>query len=139
MVSTEDGMMVKLDEVIGRDFALLAWGTDPGFWLTERSRDILRRLGTRVITAVPETQRSYEAARLEGVTVIGDAQGRLKKWFSGQPDGIVLLRPDRFVAATCVPQDLNECIERLGVACCLLADEGVPGVGEREKPAVAFL
>jgi len=123
LVTAADGQTVKLDEVIGRDFALLAWGTDPGYWLSNKARNILQRLGTRVITAVPETQRIYEAARLTGVTVIGDAQGLLKKWFSGQPDGIVILRPDRFVAATCIPQDLNACIERVAVSCCLLPEE----------------
>jgi 3-(3-hydroxy-phenyl)propionate hydroxylase len=137
LVTTADGQTVKLDDVIGRDFALLAWGTDPGYWLSAPARDSLRRLGTRVITAVPETQRAYEAARLEGVTVIGDAQGRLKKWFSGQPDGVIFLRPDRFVAATCIPQDLNECIDRVARACCLLPDEGARGrdLAERE-PAI---
>jgi 3-(3-hydroxy-phenyl)propionate hydroxylase len=132
LVTTADGETVKLDEVIGRDFALLAWGTDPGYWLSDRAREILRRLGTRIITAVPETQRGYEAERLSGVTVVGDAQGRLKKWFSGWPDGVVLLRPDRFVAATCVPQDLNEMIERVAVACCLGMGDARQDVGQRE-------
>jgi 3-(3-hydroxy-phenyl)propionate hydroxylase len=122
---TVDGVTMKLDEVIGRDFALVAWGTDPGYWLSDRSREILRRLGTKVITVVPETQREYEAARLEGVTVVGDAQGRIKKWFSGWADGVVLLRPDRFVAATCVPQDLNEMIELVAGACCLVEQEAL--------------
>jgi 3-(3-hydroxy-phenyl)propionate hydroxylase len=122
---TVDGVTMKLDEVIGRDFALLAWGTDPGYWLSDRAREILARLGTKVITVVPETQRAYEAARLEGVTVVGDAQGRLKKWFSGWADGVVLLRPDRFVAATCVPQELNEMIELVAEACCLVEQEAL--------------
>jgi 3-(3-hydroxy-phenyl)propionate hydroxylase len=122
---TVDGVTMKLDEVIGRDFALLAWGTDPGYWLSERAREILARLGTKVITVVPETQREYEAALLTGVTVVGDAQGRLKKWFSGWADGVVLLRPDRFVAATCVPQELNEMIELVAEACCLVEQEAL--------------
>jgi hypothetical protein len=119
-VSTDGTHIVRLDDLIGQDFALLAWGTNPHYWLTDTSREKLRHLSTRILVAVPKTQRAYEAERLQGVTVIGDTQGRLKQWFSNQPDGIVILRPDRFVAATCLPLDLNDCIARVAVALHLL-------------------
>ena len=50
----------------------------------------------------------------DGVLAVGDVHGRLKDWFGGQPDSVVVLRPDRFVAATCSPQDVSRAI--LGVA-----------------------
>jgi len=58
---------------------LLAWGTNPNYWMTEPSREKLRHLSTRILVAVPETQRAYESESLQGVTVIGDTQGRLKQ------------------------------------------------------------
>jgi 3-(3-hydroxy-phenyl)propionate hydroxylase len=138
MVTTAQGETLRLDDVTGAGFALLAWGVDPGYWLTAAARRTLAALGTRIITAVPETQRAYEAARLEGVTVIGDAQGRLKAWFSAQPDGVVILRPDRFVAATCAPQELSACIARLAGALHVKQSQTEAPLAAERKQEVLF-
>jgi 3-(3-hydroxy-phenyl)propionate hydroxylase len=42
-------------------------------------------------------------------------QGRLKEWFARVPQSVVLLRPDRFVAGMCTPQQVSASIEELAV------------------------
>jgi 3-(3-hydroxy-phenyl)propionate hydroxylase len=115
-VTTPEGKLVRLDDVLGSEFALLAWGVDPTFWMTPATRDRLAALNTKLICAVPVVQQTYEKDRYTGVMVIGDAQERLKQWFGNQPDGVVILRPDRFVAASFAPQDVNEAVARLAAA-----------------------
>lgn len=115
-VTKPDGTVGRLDEVLGQGLALIAWGVDPTYWLTQQSRAILDCLDGRIITVVPETQLRHEQSRYPGAVVIGDAEGKLKQWFGTQPDGIIILRPDRFVAATCAPQEINEQITVLAKA-----------------------
>jgi len=109
-VTTEAGDTVRLDDVIGLNFAILAWGTDPTFNLSPEARAIWDRLGAKFITAKPQVQMAHKGepgdARA-GVITLGDAQGRLKEWFGKQTKSIVFLRPDRFVAALCSPQEVS--------------------------------
>ena len=109
-VTTEAGDTVRLDDVIGLNFAILAWGTDPTFNLSPEARAFWDRLGAKFITAKPQVQMAHKGepgdARA-GVITLGDAQGRLKEWFGKQTKSIVFLRPDRFVAALCSPQEVS--------------------------------
>jgi len=109
-VTTEAGDTVRLDDVIGLNFAILAWGTDPTFNLSPEARAFWDRLGAKFITAKPQVQMAHKGepgdARA-GVITLGDAQGRLKEWFGKQTKSIVFVRPDRFVAALCSPQEVS--------------------------------
>ena len=115
-VTTEDGKSVLLDEVIGLNFAIIAWGTDPTYGLTPEARAFWDRLGTRYITAKPAPQMAHREEARNGVISIGDTTGRLKDWFSNQTKSIVFLRPDRFVAALCSPQEASQTTEALAEA-----------------------
>ena len=106
-IATPDGWQGRLDDVLGSGFALIAWGVDPTRWLSPASRATLAALGTKLIWAVPMTGLAYEAERHPDVLVVGDLQERLKTWFGTTPNAIVLLRPDRFVALNCGPQQLD--------------------------------
>ncbi len=114
-VQTADGER-KLDDVIGPNFALLAWGINPERWLSPEAKAIVDQIGIRLIRAVPSTQFAHELATQPGHTVIGDKGGKLQKWFDGRSEGVVLLRPDRFVGATCTPQQIGETIELFAAA-----------------------
>ncbi|RYY27085.1 MAG: bifunctional 3-(3-hydroxy-phenyl)propionate/3-hydroxycinnamic acid hydroxylase [Sphingomonadales bacterium] len=116
----------KLDDVIGPNFALIAWGTDPERWLTPAAKAIVAQLGIRLIRAVPETQFAHELSMCPDHVLIGDTGGKLQKWFDGRSESVVLLRPDRFVGATCTPQQIGETIEKFAAALHL-----------REQPAQA--
>ena len=104
-VSTEDGKTLLLDDVIGLNFAVIAWSTDPTYGLSPEARAFWDALGTRFIRATPSVQLGHGPKASDGVVTLGDAAGRLKDWFSNQPLSVVFLRPDRFVAAMCSPQD----------------------------------
>jgi 3-(3-hydroxy-phenyl)propionate hydroxylase len=106
-VTTAAGDTVRLDDVIGLNFAILAWGTDPTFNLSPEARAFWERLGAKFITVKPQVQMAHNNDARAGVTTLGDAQGRLKEWFGKQTKSIVLVRPDRFVAALCSPQEVS--------------------------------
>lgn len=108
-----DGATQRLDEVIGSNFAVIAWGTDPLKGVSAKQRAVWEQLGTRFISVVPSVQLRHDESLSESVLRIGDQQGRLKSWFGAQPMSIAVLRPDRFVAGLAGPQTLNELLERL--------------------------
>ncbi|MCX5495531.1 bifunctional 3-(3-hydroxy-phenyl)propionate/3-hydroxycinnamic acid hydroxylase [Kaistia dalseonensis] len=108
MVETADRRVVRLDDIIGNGFALIAWGIDPSRWLSPATRRTLDRLGARIISVVPSVQLQHEHARYNDVTVVGDRDGRLKEWFGRNADPVILVRPDRFVGAACKPQSIDD-------------------------------
>ncbi|WP_233872682.1 bifunctional 3-(3-hydroxy-phenyl)propionate/3-hydroxycinnamic acid hydroxylase [Paraburkholderia adhaesiva] len=112
-VRLADGRVVLLDDAIGNGFAVLAWGADPTFGLTPEARALWERLGARFVIAKPDVQLNYTDDVPEGVLAIGDVTGRLKDWFTRIPESVVLLRPDRFVAGVCTPQQVSGAIVEL--------------------------
>ena len=112
-VQTQAGQVLRLDDVIGLRFAVLAWGTDPMHGLDAPARAIWRRLGARFIRVVPVGQLGHATHTHEEVLTIGDLHGRLKAWFGAQRQSIVILRPDRFVAAQAAPQDIADVTQAL--------------------------
>ncbi|WP_042287912.1 bifunctional 3-(3-hydroxy-phenyl)propionate/3-hydroxycinnamic acid hydroxylase [Paraburkholderia mimosarum] len=112
-VRLADGRVVRLDDAIGNGFAVLAWGADPTFGLTPQARALWERLGARFVVAKPDVQLDYADDVPEGVLALGDVQGRLKEWFGRLPQSVVLLRPDRFVAGVCTPQQVSNAIVEL--------------------------
>jgi 3-(3-hydroxy-phenyl)propionate hydroxylase len=112
-VRTADGRLVLLDDVLGNDFAVIGWGSDPTFGLTAQARAVCDRAGVRFIVAKPDVQLRHADDVPEGVIAIGDAAGRLKDWFGRLPESVVLVRPDRFVAGVCTPQQVSAAIVEL--------------------------
>ncbi|MEX3967842.1 bifunctional 3-(3-hydroxy-phenyl)propionate/3-hydroxycinnamic acid hydroxylase [Paraburkholderia sp. EG286B] len=112
-VRTPEGQIVRLDDVIGNNFTVLAWGADPTFGLTDGARVIWEHLGGRFVFAKPDVQMSHSDDVPAGVLAIGDVQNRLKDWFGARPTSVVLLRPDRFVAGVCSPQEVSNAIIEL--------------------------
>ncbi len=49
----------------------------------------------------------------DGVLRVGDTQGRLRSWFAQHNASLVVMRPDRFVAATAIPQTLGKTLNKL--------------------------
>ncbi len=114
-----------LDEVLGDSFAILCWGADPSYWMSDATLALWRSLGATLISAWPDTQFDYETARQTGeVRVVGDIGGQLKEWFGNHSSNIVFLRPDRFVCAMCKSQQIDATTQKLAVALSL--KNGVP-------------
>jgi 3-(3-hydroxy-phenyl)propionate hydroxylase len=114
LVRQEDKSIVRFDDAIGNRFAIIGWGADPTFGLTSEARAIWAALGGCFVIAKPDTQMGFHDDVPADVIAIGDIDGRLKDWFAGVPESVVLLRPDRFVAAMCAPQLVSDTVVRLG-------------------------
>lgn len=115
-VLTDDGKEVLLDDVIGSNFALVAWGCDPTWGLTPAQIEFWRNLGTRFIQVLPSVQLQAPREVSEGVIRIGDSSGRLKEWFGRYPASIAVVRPDRFLAGLAIPQTIGQICDDLSKA-----------------------
>lgn len=105
-VNCRQGTGILLDDAIGNWWSVIVWGNSPKDVLPEQSLEKLEALGARLVCILPETQREWaEKSMGEDVLVLGDASGRMKKWFDDRPTPLVFLRPDRFVAGACLTQD----------------------------------
>lgn len=96
-VQRADGQQVLLDEALGSGFAALGLGVDPLTTLDESSRQFWARLGARTFKVLPQGQlpRASEGPCEE----LLDGSGLLTQWFEQHRGQVVLVRPDRFVAA----------------------------------------
>ena len=107
-VLCEDGRERLLDDVIGLRFAVISWGTDPTWAMSDEARAVWERLGAVFVSARPAVQMPHAADAVPGVIRVGDLGNRLKDWFAQWPQSVVMLRPDRFVGAICSPQRVTE-------------------------------
>lgn len=105
--------LVKLDDVIGQGFAIIAWGTDPLRGLSDSEIQHWRQLGTRFIQVVPSVQLQSGIQHHEDVICIGDESGLLKEWFGRYPASMVIVRPDRFVAGIAIPQTIQSVCQQV--------------------------
>ncbi|MBV4458249.1 bifunctional 3-(3-hydroxy-phenyl)propionate/3-hydroxycinnamic acid hydroxylase [Pseudomonas sp. COR58] len=106
-VVTEAGEIRLLDDVIGSNFAFIAWGSNPLWGLSADQVEAWRALGARFIQVIPDVQLKSGNEVADGVIRVGDSTGRLKEWFGRFPVSIALLRPDRFVGAVAIPQTIG--------------------------------
>lgn len=105
-VSTSHADNVRLDDALGKWWTVLAWGNNPKGMFNSEELALLKELDASLVAVVPETQRSWAEERFgRDVIVVGDIEGRLKKWFDDRPTPVLFIRPDRFVAAACLAQD----------------------------------
>lgn len=112
-VTLESGEVTLLDNVIGPNFAVIGWGCNPLWGMSESQIQQWQALGTRFIQVVPDTQIHTDQDNHDGVTRIGDTQNRLRAWFAQHNAALVVMRPDRFVAAIAIPQTLGSTLNKL--------------------------
>lgn len=106
-VDTDTGR-VRLDDVIGPWFAVLCLADEPAA-LDPAAVAWWRSIGARVVHVVRPRALPYGAPRRLGpdgpagdTVTVEDADGALRDWRLARPgDEVVVLRPDRYVAATC--------------------------------------
>ncbi|WP_413351181.1 bifunctional 3-(3-hydroxy-phenyl)propionate/3-hydroxycinnamic acid hydroxylase [Acinetobacter zhairhuonensis] len=108
------GEQVLLDQVIGNDFAILAWGVDPQWGLSAASMQQWKKLGVKFIQVLPAIQLQNEKRKqYDGVICVGDIGTEIRTWFGRTNDSMVILRPDRFVAALAIPQSADQISQAL--------------------------
>ncbi len=113
-VQLENGQTVLLDDVIGNDFAIIAWGVDPKWGLSQANMKQWQALGVKFIQVLPAVQLGNEKRqKFDGVITIGDMGTEIRSWFGKTDQSMVILRPDRFVAALAIPQTMNSVSQQL--------------------------
>ncbi|WP_324746006.1 bifunctional 3-(3-hydroxy-phenyl)propionate/3-hydroxycinnamic acid hydroxylase [Pseudomonas veronii] len=112
-VLTDAGTTVLLDEVIGDNFAIIAWGCDPTWGLSATQIAHWKALGTRFIQVLPDVQLRVPSDAGQDVIRVGDNSGRLKEWFALGTSSIALVRPDRFLAGLAIPQTVGQACDDL--------------------------
>lgn len=120
-VTRESGEVTLLDDVIGANFAIIGWGCNPLWGMSEQQIARWRALGTQFIQVVPEVQIHTPQDNVDGVIRLGDTQNRLKTWFASQDASLAVIRPDRFVAALAIPQTLGNQLNQLASVMALQA------------------
>ncbi|MFE2426683.1 bifunctional 3-(3-hydroxy-phenyl)propionate/3-hydroxycinnamic acid hydroxylase [Streptomyces sp. NPDC059373] len=127
-VNTSDAANVLLDEVTGDWWTLATWGTNPTAFLSPADLGLVRRLRVKLVSFMPEAQRTWAEKQYAGspapVTVVGDSTGALKDWFDVRACGLVILRPDRFVAAASLAVQSSQALTAV-IAAGSLVTEGV--------------
>lgn len=130
-VNTAGDTDVLLDDVLGDWWTIAAWGANPARHLGPAELDLVERFGIRLVSFMPETQRAWAereyATSSPPVTVVGDTTGRLKSWFDTRACGVVVLRPDRFVAAAALAQQAPEALRATLSAASYRVAEEAPG------------
>lgn len=111
-VTDSAGQARKLDDVIGLRFALITWSVDAGAWISQESRHILAMLDALQLVVRPPCQDLAHEAPEDGV-VLADRDGDFKRWFDNAPGAVIILRPDRIVAAVCTPWELGGTLKAL--------------------------
>lgn len=110
VVADASGRRDKLDRFLGEGFALLGWSVDPRSVLAPEVLASLDAMGTAVWVLRESGTRGLGAGEL------CDVDGDWEAWLGAAQDRILLVRPDRFVAADLRAADARD---RAGVAALL--------------------
>lgn len=113
-----DGRRVLLDSLLGDNYSLIGFSTDPTQHLSAMSKRILDTLGCKYITLYPYAQRPQGQVKRDlnqEVTEVEDVEGYMTSWFdkSSGSQGITLLRPDRFTFAVVQPKEIDTVVQQL--------------------------
>jgi len=119
-VETAAGDRVKLDAVLGTSFAALGLHVDPAGLLSAEQAAWWRSLGARFVHVVAprsgagpqpgerRTRAAGDEGTAPGAIVVEDVDGAFRDWMLRRPgDDIIVLRPDRYVAAICARDELD--------------------------------
>ena len=107
----------KFDDAIGPWFAIVAWATDPRLHMSDTVRAFWQNIGARFVAVLPAVQLSAEqTVKSDDLLILGDT-GAIKQWFGDHRTSLIVLRPDRFVAAAAsTPQAIDEITASLQTA-----------------------
>lgn len=114
-VEDGQGRRQRLDEVLGPWFAVIGYRVNPAAGLSAQTRAFWDGLETRFIQV--NRSRSglgrHQPLVAEGAISVEDVDNQLGDWFASARDSIVVVRPDRFIAAITTPERLDEVLGKL--------------------------
>lgn len=115
-VETSNQQRVKFDEVLGKWYAIIAFRKDPTAVLSAESKAFWAQRETQFIQvnrSKSGLNRNTPLASLGDVICVEDIDHKLENWFVDARDEVVIVRPDRFIAATCSIDQLETTLEKL--------------------------
>lgn len=121
-----DGKLLRLDDVLGSGFAILCYGAEPAE-LAAKLGGLPEKLGANLVGCLPRTLAF--AIRPLGV-MLRDQSGEIGALLGEKP-AVIVLRPDRYVAAAFAPEDIAagvQAVERM------IADTFAAGRPSRPPP-----
>ncbi|MGK8197757.1 bifunctional 3-(3-hydroxy-phenyl)propionate/3-hydroxycinnamic acid hydroxylase [Burkholderia cepacia] len=101
-VETADGVRRKLDDVLGPWFSIVGWQCDPQACLSDDDRAYWMSLGAafvQVSRSRSGTSRARRVTSVHGSACVEDVDNALAAWFDRHAGPLVVVRPDRYVAA----------------------------------------
>ncbi len=136
VVNTAQSSETLLDDATGHWWTLATWGTNPTAFLSPEDLEVVKRHGIALVAFVPETQRLWAEREYAGspapVTIVGDLTGALKRWFDMHACGLVILRPDHFVAAAALNQQATAALRAVVSAASLNAGHQNEGLHAKQ-------
>lgn len=120
-VENAAGLRRKLDDVLGNGFAVIGWQTDPQAALGDEERAFWHTLGAQFVridrarggSAPGERQRSAH-----GSTCVEDLDNQFSDWIAAHPGSVIVLRPDRYIAAQCEATELPDVTRQFKTFTC---------------------
>lgn len=111
-VGDASGRVQRFDDAVGLRFVLLAWSARADAWIDAEARAALQALNALPVVVRPDCQ-ALDREPPEGGMVLSDVDGSFKRWFDQAEGGVVVLRPDRIIAAVCRPWELGDTLRAL--------------------------
>ncbi|MFI8308161.1 bifunctional 3-(3-hydroxy-phenyl)propionate/3-hydroxycinnamic acid hydroxylase [Streptomyces sp. NPDC085927] len=112
-VETEDGTRLRLDDAVGPWFAVIGINIDPADHLSEESAAYWRSLGAQLVRVNRSRAGKHLRTTDAGTLLLDDTAGGFRDWHKGDRSReIVVLRPDRYLAATCAGGELDDLTAR---------------------------
>lgn len=126
MVTTLSGVTLRFDDAIEPWFAVVSYGLDPQLHMNAQTKAFWRRMNACFVSIVPPTQAPKAADTIsdESPIMLLDTTSEFKEWFGRHQASIVVVRPDRFVAAATTMANISDATSRLRAA--LSADDTTP-------------
>jgi len=102
-VTGADGNTVKLDDLLGAGFCLLAIGADAAAALADLDQPVWAHLEARRVALLPADGEPGDGLPRERLCIAEIAPGNISRKLEPYRGRILLIRPDRYVAAACSP------------------------------------
>lgn len=116
-VELPDGSRVKFDIAAGDWFTVVGINVDPVSALDEKSLAYWRSLGARFLRINRSRAGEHMLEASTETVVVDDVQAGFRDWSAGKKDRqIVIIRPDRYLAATCSVDEASSLTARFSRA-----------------------
>ncbi len=109
-VETVDRKQMRLDDAIGNGFAVIGVNVDPARHMSAEDLAFWKRLGAQIVQVnKSRLGGKYLTPTSDGTLLLDDVEGGFRDWLMDRPaQEIIVLRPDRYVAAICRRTEIGE-------------------------------